>query len=172
MIGSTGSEGLDQKDCPICKSFRRYTFSACSSDRNFLSVGMSDFEAGEQGKKMPCTHLFHRHCLETWLETNGSCPVCRHRLDGAVSSSSATGSSTAGQVSLPPTSPSAEPSAEGGLPPSDPDGSSSIISGRSSTGLAGATSGLRTRGAAAGTGARPRGRDGQEDRDETMLDLE
>ncbi|KAI5149820.1 anaphase-promoting complex subunit 11 [Enteropsectra breve] len=24
-----------------------------------------------------CTHTFHMHCLEEWLETSNKCPLCR-----------------------------------------------------------------------------------------------
>ena len=29
---------------------------------------------------MPCKHLFHLDCLLPWLQTNGTCPVCRVSL--------------------------------------------------------------------------------------------
>jgi hypothetical protein len=31
----------------------------------------------ETAKKLPCNHLFHFHCLRTWLERQQSCPTCR-----------------------------------------------------------------------------------------------
>lgn len=30
---------------------------------------------------MPCKHLFHLDCLQPWLKTNGTCPVCRVSLE-------------------------------------------------------------------------------------------
>jgi hypothetical protein len=27
-----------------------------------------------------CHHIFHQECLDRWLETNNSCPLCRHVL--------------------------------------------------------------------------------------------
>lgn len=29
------------------------------------------------GKKLPCGHIFHQHCLRQWLEVDVTCPVCR-----------------------------------------------------------------------------------------------
>jgi hypothetical protein len=28
----------------------------------------------------PCDHLFHRECLEQWMEVKMECPICRHNL--------------------------------------------------------------------------------------------
>ena len=28
-------------------------------------------------KKLPCGHIYHHHCLRTWLETQETCPYCR-----------------------------------------------------------------------------------------------
>ncbi|CAM6086667.1 unnamed protein product [Calypogeia fissa] len=33
-------------------------------------------------KKLPCGHLFHVHCLRSWLERQHTCPTCRAPLLG------------------------------------------------------------------------------------------
>ncbi|KAG8944419.1 E3 ubiquitin-protein ligase hrd1 [Tulasnella sp. 408] len=38
----------------------------------------------ETPKKLPCGHIFHFHCLRSWLERQQSCPTCRRSvLDNA-----------------------------------------------------------------------------------------
>uniref|UniRef100_A0A7N0TSW0 RING-type E3 ubiquitin transferase n=1 Tax=Kalanchoe fedtschenkoi TaxID=63787 RepID=A0A7N0TSW0_KALFE len=44
-------------DCPVC---------------------LTEFEEGEGVKMLPsCQHLFHPECIDTWLLSRASCPVCR-----------------------------------------------------------------------------------------------
>eukprot|EP00826_Nyctotherus_ovalis_P023473 TRINITY_DN1802_c0_g1_i7.p2 TRINITY_DN1802_c0_g1~~TRINITY_DN1802_c0_g1_i7.p2 ORF type:complete len:221 (+),score=30.34 TRINITY_DN1802_c0_g1_i7:821-1483(+) len=33
-----------------------------------------------QGKKLPCNHVFHIHCLKIWLINKDHCPMCRTEL--------------------------------------------------------------------------------------------
>jgi len=34
--------------------------------------------------KTPCDHLYHKHCLASWLQSHRSCPICRTDLVDAV----------------------------------------------------------------------------------------
>lgn len=43
-------------------------------------VCQDDYQEGELAKKMPCGHLYHRQCLDMWLEKDNSCPTCRTEL--------------------------------------------------------------------------------------------
>jgi E3 ubiquitin-protein ligase synoviolin len=36
--------------------------------------------AGERIKKIPCGHIFHFRCLQTWLQQQQNCPTCRAGL--------------------------------------------------------------------------------------------
>lgn len=50
------------------------------------SVSASRRETGGGGglnetpKKLPCGHIFHFHCLRSWLERQQSCPTCRRTV--------------------------------------------------------------------------------------------
>ncbi|CAK9202594.1 unnamed protein product [Sphagnum troendelagicum] len=44
-------------------------------------VCLSDYQKGEQVRLLPlCKHYFHVACIDTWLSTHISCPVCRHSV--------------------------------------------------------------------------------------------
>nr|XP_018903653.1 PREDICTED: E3 ubiquitin-protein ligase AMFR-like [Bemisia tabaci] len=38
------------------------------------------WEKMESARKLPCSHLFHNTCLQSWLEQDTSCPTCRMYL--------------------------------------------------------------------------------------------
>ena len=34
----------------------------------------------ESGKKLPCGHIYHTACIDTWAAQSNTCPTCRHPL--------------------------------------------------------------------------------------------
>ena len=43
-------------------------------------ICLDEIEKGNIRKILPCVHGFHNHCCDKWLRTNGSCPICKHRI--------------------------------------------------------------------------------------------
>lgn len=44
-------------------------------------ICLDDFEEGSEVRTLPCFHFFHTACVDKWLTSNGSCPVCKHRVE-------------------------------------------------------------------------------------------
>jgi len=60
------SEANKDIDCPICQL--SFGDAACKCD------GTEDASI----VRLPaCNHLFHRHCIEPWLDSHNTCPTCR-----------------------------------------------------------------------------------------------
>jgi len=55
-------------------------FKDDNANKGQCPVCIKDFEKGNTAKVMPCKHVFHRECIEPWLEKTNSCPLCRHEL--------------------------------------------------------------------------------------------
>lgn len=61
---TTISTATEEADCTICQ------------DR---------ITTGQQTRKLNhCGHTFHRTCIDPWLSTHVTCPMCRHDLRNAV----------------------------------------------------------------------------------------
>jgi E3 ubiquitin-protein ligase Arkadia len=41
------------------------------------TICLSEFEFSEDVRRLPCMHLFHLECVDTWLLMNHRCPNCR-----------------------------------------------------------------------------------------------
>jgi len=54
-----GPDEEENECCPIC---------------------LLDYEEGDEVRTLPCSHEFHKHCVDSWLENNSSCPACRHSV--------------------------------------------------------------------------------------------
>lgn len=44
------------------------------------AICVEDLCLGDHVIDLPCSHKFHQQCLEPWLTTQHTCPVCRHEL--------------------------------------------------------------------------------------------
>ena len=100
------------------------------------SICLCDYEDGEFVRILPCKHVFHPECVDTWLKRNSSCPACRLSIGGDSNSStgsadSADGNEGAGGSGAQSTNdlalPSA-PSSPSALPPEVEASSSSSLS--------------------------------------------
>ena len=43
-------------------------------------ICLEAFVPNDQRKVLPCWHGYHAHCIDQWLPTNGSCPICKHKI--------------------------------------------------------------------------------------------
>ncbi|GFO00244.1 RING finger protein 44 [Plakobranchus ocellatus] len=59
---------------------RQYSRSAdrSGSDQTSCVFCMCDFEDKQLLRILPCFHEFHAECVDEWLKTHRTCPVCRH----------------------------------------------------------------------------------------------
>lgn len=61
-------------------SFRALTPSTVAAEEESssltCSVCLSDYCAGDSIRELPCGHKYHRGCIELWLATHTTCPLC------------------------------------------------------------------------------------------------
>lgn len=49
------------------------------------SICLEEFESGlEKVSRMPCSHVYHAHCIVKWLEYNHLCPLCRFEMPKSI----------------------------------------------------------------------------------------
>merc|ERR1711972_432714 len=42
------------------------------------TVCLDDFEEGDEIRRLPCKHVYHRASIDKWLSLRRLCPVCNH----------------------------------------------------------------------------------------------
>jgi E3 ubiquitin-protein ligase RNF115/126 len=63
------------------------------------SICMDDVSIGDKVTYLPCTHWFHRPCIEAWLREHDTCPHCRKGISADAGSSSNNGGNNGGSSS-------------------------------------------------------------------------
>ncbi|KAJ1829828.1 hypothetical protein LPJ73_008412 [Coemansia sp. RSA 2703] len=56
----TAEEAAKHKECGIC---------------------MEEYNVEETVLELPCKHFYHKECIDHWLKMNGTCPICRKRIE-------------------------------------------------------------------------------------------
>ncbi|XP_028807818.1 RING-H2 finger protein ATL40-like [Neltuma alba] len=83
------------------------------------SVCLSNLEGGEEARLLPnCQHVFHVACIDRWLESHSTCPICRTMARPVIEPRPREGPVGARQVQpavhdAPTAPPVVEPTAEG-----------------------------------------------------------
>jgi hypothetical protein len=63
-----------------------------SDTDNSCAICQDTLTAEQEGRKLNhCGHWFHRGCIDTWLQGNVHCPVCRHDIREPAVESARTG---------------------------------------------------------------------------------
>ncbi|CAA7015340.1 unnamed protein product [Microthlaspi erraticum] len=79
------NRGLDEsaiRAIPIFKFKKRDAVAGGEEDQDKssqeCSVCLSEFQEEEKLRIIPnCCHVFHIDCIDTWLQSNANCPLCR-----------------------------------------------------------------------------------------------
>ncbi|KAG8659600.1 hypothetical protein MANES_02G051900v8 [Manihot esculenta] len=78
-----GDAGLRQP-IPASKSsidgLARIVFHVGVQDPGICTVCLKEFEDGDDLIQMPCSHLYHQHCIVEWLMSSHLCPLCRYQM--------------------------------------------------------------------------------------------
>eukprot|EP00831_Metopus_contortus_P067614 TRINITY_DN60354_c0_g1_i1.p1 TRINITY_DN60354_c0_g1~~TRINITY_DN60354_c0_g1_i1.p1 ORF type:complete len:329 (+),score=35.49 TRINITY_DN60354_c0_g1_i1:71-988(+) len=61
----------------IISSFPLHKFIPGKHKSETCSICLEKFKKDDIVKIMPCVHTFHRRCIDAWLLSNLSCPLCR-----------------------------------------------------------------------------------------------
>eukprot|EP01018_Ginkgo_biloba_P036964 Gb_02533 [translate_table: standard] len=77
-VGNSGNRnaGLDKA---VIEALPIFIYqSECYQDGLDCSVCLCEFEENEKGRLLPrCNHSFHVECIEMWLHSHSTCPLCR-----------------------------------------------------------------------------------------------
>ncbi|KAJ2162015.1 hypothetical protein GGF46_001007 [Coemansia sp. RSA 552] len=91
----------------IAKLPKRLVTSEEVAKKSECGICMEEYKASDEVIVLPCKHVYHLECIDHWLKMNGTCPICRTRIDG--------GDGAGGSHSAPPRAHSDMP---GSFPPS------------------------------------------------------
>ncbi|KAM3270889.1 RING-H2 finger protein ATL30-like isoform X2 [Capsicum chacoense] len=79
-------KGLDKS---IIKSFPTFIYSSVQDygEGKFgieCAICLVEFVDKSLIRLLTCDHVFHQECIDHWLKSNKTCPVCRARLDQTI----------------------------------------------------------------------------------------
>lgn len=45
-------------------------------------ICIANYENDDELRELPCSHLFHKDCVDKWLKINALCPLCKREVGG------------------------------------------------------------------------------------------
>ncbi|RZS10507.1 hypothetical protein BHM03_00041744 [Ensete ventricosum] len=85
---SADNLGLDESIIQAIPTFRYRKRTESARRRSSFrecAVCLSEFQEEERVRLLPsCFHVFHIDCIDTWLQTSASCPLCRSSITAPI----------------------------------------------------------------------------------------
>ncbi|KAM4678609.1 RING finger protein 44 isoform 2-T4 [Discoglossus pictus] len=75
-LGEAKPRGLTKANIEQLPSYR-FNPESHQSEQTLCVVCFSDFESRQLLRVLPCNHEFHAKCVDKWLKSNRTCPICR-----------------------------------------------------------------------------------------------
>ncbi|KAG9490621.1 hypothetical protein GDO78_006115 [Eleutherodactylus coqui] len=75
-LGEAKPRGLTKANIEQLPSYR-FNLESHQSEQTLCVVCFSDFESRQLLRVLPCNHEFHAKCVDKWLKSNRTCPICR-----------------------------------------------------------------------------------------------
>uniref|UniRef100_A0A1A9UN08 RING-type domain-containing protein n=1 Tax=Glossina austeni TaxID=7395 RepID=A0A1A9UN08_GLOAU len=75
-LGEAKPRGLARNEIDMLPSYK-FNPEIHTGDQTSCVVCMCDFELRQVLRVLPCTHEFHAKCVDKWLKSNRTCPICR-----------------------------------------------------------------------------------------------
>ena len=74
------------RDCAPTLNLKEYEHSLEGGiivEGTYCPICLEELEIGEHVVFMPCgkEHIFHKHCIQSWLNANSVCPTCRAEFE-------------------------------------------------------------------------------------------
>jgi E3 ubiquitin-protein ligase RNF38/44 len=77
-LGEAKPRGLTKCDIDLLPCYRfNEEVRRTVLDQRSCVVCMCEFENRQLLRALPCNHEFHAKCVDKWLKTNRTCPICR-----------------------------------------------------------------------------------------------
>ena len=77
---TTGSNGIEQETIDRLPVHTVTAEDALSPEGDHLcSICLAPYEEGDDVRIVMCMHRFHKRCIDPWLRTHPTCPVCKNR---------------------------------------------------------------------------------------------
>ncbi|CAH0730708.1 unnamed protein product, partial [Brenthis ino] len=75
-LGEAKPRGLARHEIDLLPSYK-YSEQTHQGEQTSCVVCMCEFEARQTLRVLPCAHEFHAKCVDKWLRSNRTCPICR-----------------------------------------------------------------------------------------------
>lgn len=61
--------------------FKNWKFANKLESRPFCAVCLDEIMYGDKFRRLPkCRHCFHAECIDAWLLSRSTCPLCRNQV--------------------------------------------------------------------------------------------